>query len=349
MKTEEKIKMFKDVFAPKTGENILILVDIPHDDIEDKTAWIDRRKMAREWYETFKEMGKENGFSVSFGEYKATGAHNSPIPQETIDFAKKADLVIAMTEFSGSSSFLPAFRHKDSSTRGASMPIFEKRMEETAFKADYSKVQKYAYAIEKILNDSIAAEVKFSTGDILYMDLRNRPSLADAGYCKKPGQFINFPSGEACKAPYEAVEDEIDEFGPSKTKGILPVDYDGELVKFVIENNSIVDIVGSGKNAEKMREFFDEVPTRRNIAELGIGCNPNAVITGNPLEDEKVGLHIAYGMSSHIGGKIKSDMHFDISYSKGCPVEGTSVVLTHTDGSKTVLIKDAILRYELLE
>ena len=86
-----------------------------------------------------------------------------------------------------------------------------------------------------------------------------------------------------------------------------------------------------------------------NIAELGIGCNPNAVITGNVLEDEKVGLHIAYGMSTFIGGKVKSDMHQDICYSKGCPVEGTTVVLTHKDGSKTELIQDATLRYELLE
>jgi len=51
-----------------------------------------------------------------------------------------------------------------------------------------------------------------------------------------------------------------------------------------------------------MRIFFAENDTRRNIAELGIGCNPKAVITGNILEDEKVGLHIAYGMSSHLGG-----------------------------------------------
>ena len=349
MNHEEKIKMFNDVFAPKTGEKVLILIDIPHNGIKDNDKWKDRRKMAQEWYETFKDMGEKNGFSVNFDEYEATGIHNSPVPQKILDISKKANLVIAMTEFSGSSSFVPAFRHKDSTTRGASMPMVEKRMEETAFKADYTLVQKYAVSIEKMLNNAIGAEVSFTTGDSLYIDLRNREALADKGECVKQGQFINFPSGEACKVPYEGVSDEIDEFGESKTEGILPVAYDEEIVKFVIKNNTIVELIGTSNKAEEMRQFFAEKPTRANIAELGIGCNPNAVITGNVLEDEKVGLHIAYGMSTFIGGKVKSDMHQDICYSKGCPVEGTTVVLTHKDGSKTELIQDAMLRYELLE
>ena len=341
--------MFNDVFAPKPGEKVLILVDVPHNDIKDNEKWIDRRQMAKEWYVTFLEMGKENGFTVSFDEYKATGIHNFPIPQEALDLAKQNDLVIALTEYSGSSSFVPSFRYKGSTTRGASMPIVERRMEETAFKADYSKVKKYSYAIEKILNNSIAAEVKFSTGDTLFIDLRNRVALADSGECTQPGQFINFPSGESCKSPYEGVEDEKDEFGESKTEGILPVAYDDEIVKFVVKKNSIVELIGNGRKAEEMRQFFKENPSRANIAELGIGCNPNAVITGNILEDEKVGLHIAYGKSNHLGGKIDSDMHEDICYSKGCPVEGTSVVLNHKDGSKTEIIQDAMLRYDLFE
>jgi leucyl aminopeptidase (aminopeptidase T) len=293
-------------------------------------------------------MGKQEGFSVNFEQYEATGVHNSPVPQEVLDNACKSDILLAMTEYSGSSSFVPAFMHKDSTTRGASMPLTEKRMEETAFKADYSKVKKYAYSIGKMLNDAIGAKVSFSTGDTLYMDLRNRFAVVDAGECVKPGQFINFPSGEACKVPYESTSDEKNEYGNSKTEGILPVSYEEEMAKFVIKNNTIIKLIGTSNKAEEMRQFFAENPTRKNIAELGIGCNPAAVITGNILEDEKVGLHIAYGMSTHIGGKIKSDMHLDICYSKGCPVEGTKLVLINKDGTKNEIIRNSMLRYELL-
>ena len=349
MKHEERIKMFKDVFAPKPGEKVLFLIDMPHDNIKDSDMWKERREMAQEWYNIFKEMGAEAGFSVNIMEYESTGMDNAPIPQGIIDAACKSNLVIAMTEFSASSSLLSICYAEESITRCCSMPGVEKRMEKTAFKTNYAKVQMYASAIERMLNDAAGAEVSFSTGDNLYIDLRNRVAESESRDCTETGQFINLPSGEGCIAPYEGTTEEINEFGESKTEGIWPVSYDGELVKYIIKNNRIVEIIGDGKKADEMRSFFAENDTRRNIAELGIGCNPKAIVTGNVLEDEKVGLHIAYGMSSHLGGKVKSDMHLDVCYSKGCPVEGTTLTLINKDDSKIELIRDAMLRYDLLK
>jgi leucyl aminopeptidase (aminopeptidase T) len=203
MKLEEKIKMFKTVFAPKSGEKVLFLVDIPHDHITDNNAWKERRESALEWYTTFKEMGAITGFSVNIQEYKGTGMNNSPIPDEIIDAACKSNLVIAMTEYSASASLIPICDSENSITRCASMPGVEKRMEETAFRANYQQVKKYATTIAKMLNDALGAEIVFSTDDNLYIDLRNRIGDADTGDCTQTGQFINFPSGEACKAPYE--------------------------------------------------------------------------------------------------------------------------------------------------
>jgi len=348
MNPEERIKMFKDVFAPKSGEKVLFLVDIPHDNVKDNKDWEERRNLAQEWYTTFKEIGAKTGFSVNIREYKATKMQNSPIPDEIINAVGKSNLVIAMTEYSASAALVPVCTSENSITRCASMPGVERRMENTAFRANYQQVKKYATTIAKMLNDAVGAEIVFSTADKLYIDLRNRVAKADTGDCTKTGQFINFPSGEAAKVPYEAAQEEINAFGESKTQGIWPVIYKGELVKYIIENNRIVEIIGNGNKAEEMRLFFKENDTRRNIAELGIGCNPKAVITGNVLEDEKVGLHIAYGMSIHLGGKVKSDVHEDICHSKDCPVEGIRVVLLNTDGSKIEIIRNAILQYDLL-
>ena len=100
----------------------------------------------------------------------------------------------------------------------------------------------------------------------------------------------------------------------------------------------------------KKSNIKDEKKCHKNIAELGIGCNQNAVVTGNILEDEKVpGLHIAYGMSSHIGGKIECDMHQDICYPKGAPIEATSLVLIDRNDKRIELINNDGLRFDLLK
>jgi len=54
-------------------------------------------------------------------------------------------------------------------------------------------------------------------------------------------------------------------------------------------------------------------PNGRNLAELGIGTNDRAKITGNVLEDEKVmgTIHLAFGDNSTFGGKVKVDVHLD--------------------------------------
>jgi len=350
MEMEEKIKMFKDVFAPKSGEKILFLVDTPHDNINDNQVWQDRREMAKEWRDTFKNMGAEEGFSVELKDYDATGVHNAPISQKIIDMLCNYNLVLAMTEFSASSSLFPLKNREDINIRCASMPGVERRMEETAFRANYSDVNNYANNIKKMLTKAVSAEVLFSTGDRLFLDLRNRDGLAEGGVCREAGQVINFPSGEGFIAPYEGIGEDANEFGESKTEGILPDNQHGDLIKYRVKNNKIVEVLGEGEEVEKMRKFFEKDESHRNIAELGIGCNPKAVVTGNILEDEKVsGLHIAYGMNSQFGGKVKSDMHQDICFPKGLPAAAQTLTLINEDDSKIELITDGELRYDLLK
>jgi leucyl aminopeptidase (aminopeptidase T) len=348
MDSKERIQMLEDVFAPKKGERVLFLVDLPHDEIEDNDEWQARRQMADEWRGDFGKMAETAQFTVDKIEFPATGKNNAKVPGHIIDEARKSNLVIAMTEYSATAPLGGVCDEEGSITRCASMPGVAKGMEETALRADYKKVKMYALALTDMLNNSVGARISFSTGDSLYLDLRGRVAEADTGECSQAGQCINFPAGESFKVPYEAVEDEVGEYGPSKSSGIMPVDYDGDLVKFVIKNNRVVDVEGDGPKAVEMKEFFAQNDSRRNLAELGLGCNPKAVVSGNVLEDEKVGLHIAYGLSEHLGGKVDSDLHEDIVYAKGCPVEGETLILLDKDGSETELILQSQLRYDLL-
>ena len=51
----------------------------------------------------------------------------------------------------------------------------------------------------------------------------------------------------------------------------------------------------------------------RSLAELGIGTNPAAMLTGNVLEDEKVigTAHLAFGTSAGMGGVDVASVHID--------------------------------------
>jgi leucyl aminopeptidase (aminopeptidase T) len=50
-----------------------------------------------------------------------------------------------------------------------------------------------------------------------------------------------------------------------------------------------------------------------NVAELGIGTNEKATLTGEILEDEKIAgtIHIAFGASAGIGGTVQVPVHLD--------------------------------------
>jgi leucyl aminopeptidase (aminopeptidase T) len=50
-----------------------------------------------------------------------------------------------------------------------------------------------------------------------------------------------------------------------------------------------------------------------NLAELGVGTNDRAMLTGNVLEDEKVlgTVHVAFGASAGIGGTVSVPVHLD--------------------------------------
>ena len=54
-------------------------------------------------------------------------------------------------------------------------------------------------------------------------------------------------------------------------------------------------------------------PDGTNLAELGVGTNERATLTGNVLEDEKIlgTAHVAFGASAAIGGTVQVPVHLD--------------------------------------
>jgi hypothetical protein len=345
---DEFEQMIFDVFNPRIDDHIAIVFDTPTDGIADNELWADRRILAMEWFNFFSDLSKKIGFTVDIISFDGTGVHNKLLSDDVLNDLSKFNLVIALTEFSVTSSLASLIASYPDSIRCASMPGAERRMHDSVFIMDYKEVYRYAHGLKGLLDSAISANVVFSTLDELFIDLRYRNAGVDAGDCTQFGSLINFPSGEGFIVPYEGTSNEIKQLGLSKTAGIIPFMYQDELIKAKVFQNKFIDFSGSFQRVSLLRSYFNEFSCRRNIAEFGIGCNQKAVVTGNMFEDEKAGVHIAYGSSKHLGGKISCDVHFDLVFAKSCPVVAEKVTLHLKNDSSVDLVEDGMLRYDIL-
>jgi leucyl aminopeptidase (aminopeptidase T) len=71
-----------------------------------------------------------------------------------------------------------------------------------------------------------------------------------------------------------------------------------------------------GAEADVLRTDLEshEDPNCFNVAELGVGLNPNARLTGAMLDDEGVlgTIHIGIGTSFTLGGEVIAPTHYDL-------------------------------------
>ena len=344
-------KLLRDVFDPAPGESVLVMTDLPRDGVPDDPDWIDRRAMAAEWRDAFAALGAA---PLPLLEFPASSGNNADLPEMGVqsgrptritDALAAATLVLAMTRHSATAPLSAQVKAR-SDLRVASMPGVLRRMERTALAADYHEVARRAHRLAERLDRAELADVEFDTGHSCRFDLRFRNGHADDGVCtrdKKGFHLINLPSGEAFIVPYEG--ERIDE--PSRTEGEIPVEWEGERALLTIRANRIEEIRG-GAYADRLRAHFDVDPARRNVAELGLGCNEAAVVAGSVIEDEKAGFHWAYGRSEHLGGVTGPDafrdpghvVHHDIVYARGCPIGIRALTLAHPDGGRETILRD---------
>jgi hypothetical protein len=347
-----------DVFAPQRGDVVTILYDLPHGEIRDHKEWRERRKMAADWHRKIAGFSKDYGVLVNpIATYDAVGSHNADMPEYGMyrgersrleDIIRDSTIVISMPQFSASATLL-GFTRKYLNVRIASMPLVTRSMEETGLSADYRLVAATCARIAPLFEKADGIEVAFSTGHTCYFDVSDHKTVfQDNGMLhpaagKEAIRFANLPAGEVLTCPNEAEN--------SLTGGEIPAVFGDETIVFVVRNNQIVDVKGDGPVAEQKRQEFCEEAAMCNIAEVAIGCNDKAVVTGNPLEDEKAGFHWAYGRSDHFGGTVGVEdfsspekvCHIDIVYAKGNPIVCERFDFVFPNGTRKTAITSGLL------
>ena len=214
-------------------------------------------------------------------------------------------LFVAPTQFSATAPLKLAARRYP--FRAATMPGFSRAMI-PALRLDYEEINRRVHLLKTLLDDATSATCRFlvdaSTQREFVIDLRHRTAHASGGVFPDLGVAGNLPSGETYIVPYEG---EI-EGDASRTSGLLPVELEGEVVTYRIEQNRAVEVLqpeGSKVASQEAQRIVQE-PAYANIAELGLGVLDAFGVepTGEILLDEKLGLHIAFGRSDHFGGQV---------------------------------------------
>ena len=140
----------------------------------------------------------------------------------------------------------------------------------------------------------------------LRLDLTGRAGIADDGDLTGERAFGNLPCGEGFTSPLGAEGRMVT--GCLASIG-LPL---GAPPVLEIAGGRLVSATEA--EGERLLAALDAAGEQgRNVAELGIGTNERAKLTGNILEDEKIlgTVHVAFGASAGIGGTVSVPVHLD--------------------------------------
>ena len=212
----------------------------------------------------------------------------------------------------------------EAGVRVASMPGVTGEMLARVMGADLKLLRKRGASVGRALGAGAEARITCANGSDLRLGLEDRTAIVDAGALNMRGAFGNIPCGEAFIAPLEGT-----------AQGTLIVDGSiaavGRLAEPVELTVSGGHLTGaSGPEGERLMELLTEHGSEgTNVAELGIGTNECATLTGNILEDEKIlgTAHVAFGASAAIGGTVQVPVHLDcVVLQPTVEIDGAAIV-----------------------
>jgi leucyl aminopeptidase (aminopeptidase T) len=242
----------------------------------------------------------------------AERATHAAEPPATVAAAMKgADVVMAPT--------IQSLSHT-ASRKAASEAMLARVMS-----ADMEELRRKGDAVADLLTASDSARITCPNGTDFRLGLGDRVAIPDAGELGHENAFGNLPCGEGFIAPIEG-----------SCEGTLVVDgtiagvgIPAEPVRMTVADGRLADASGPEGAAllELLRAHGDIATT---VAELGIGTNEKAELTGNVLEDEKIlgTVHIAFGASAAIGGTVQVPVHLDCVVMKPTIVVGETTVVS---------------------
>jgi leucyl aminopeptidase (aminopeptidase T) len=197
-------------------------------------------------------------------------------------------------------------RATEAGARIATLPGVTEEMLARVMSADMEDLRRKGRAVAEALDAASEAHLADANGTDLTLGLSGRTAIPDAGELTEPGAFGNLPCGEGFIAPAGG-------HGTLVIDGSLAgIGLAAEPVELAVEGGHLTSARG-GQGMAFMALLTEHGEDGTNVAELGIGTNEKAELTGEILEDEKIlgSAHVAFGASAGIGGTVQVPVHLD--------------------------------------
>jgi leucyl aminopeptidase (aminopeptidase T) len=213
----------------------------------------------------------------------------------------------------------------EAGARGATLPGVTEDMLARLMACDFPLMAKRSRAVADLLGAADEARVTCPLGTDLTLDLRGREGIADDGDLTTAGAFGNLPCGEGFVSPLGGE-------GTVQAATLASLGLPDLPVELTVRDGRLAD--AAREWGARWTALMDAAGEQgRNLAELGVGTNERARLTGNILEDEKMlgTVHVAFGASAGIGGTVAVPVHLDcLIQDATLDVGGTRVL---TDGA----------------
>lgn len=238
--------------------------------------------------------------------------HGMEPPAEVAGKMAASDVVFGVTSYSMAHTRARKAL-TDNGGRYMSLPDYSfKLLADMSLRADFDLHAGEAKALETLLNTGKRVLVRTDAGTELALNITGRRANCCPGVCREPSSLGSPPDIETNIAP---VED--DSHGIIVVDGSIPCPQVGILkskITLSVDKGRIVHIGGDPAVCDTLESLFNPYgPDSRVLAELGIGLNPKARLTGVMLTDEgcRGTVHFGFGSNATIGGANHVPFHLD--------------------------------------
>jgi leucyl aminopeptidase (aminopeptidase T) len=233
--------------------------------------------------------------------------HAAEPPRAVAAAMAAADVVLAPT-IQSLSHTAARKQASDAGVRIGTLPGVTEEMLTRLMAGDLDEIRRRGWAVVSALNSGSEVRISCRHGSDLRFGLEGRLGIVDAGELSNRGAFGNLPCGEGFIAPVEGTaEGTLVVDGSIAGVGLLETP-----TALTIREGHLTETDGAAGSA-LMELLAPHGTGGTNVAELGIGTNEEALLTGNVLEDEKIlgSAHVAFGASAAIGGTVQVPVHLD--------------------------------------